>query len=110
VLMNWCSEIAKVKVRANADAPNDAKTALDFGAQGIGLCRTEHMFFKRERILKMRQMILSSTEEEQRKHLHELEDFQRTDFHQLFKVMQGKPVTIRLLDPPLHEFLPTEEQ
>jgi len=108
--MTWCDDIARLKVRTNADVPKDAKTALDFGAQGIGLCRTEHMFFKKERISKMRQMILSTTEEDKRHHLRELEVFQRSDFQMLFTIMWGRPVTIRLLDPPLHEFLPHEDQ
>jgi pyruvate, orthophosphate dikinase len=97
-------------VRANADTPADAETARKFGAEGIGLCRTEHMFFDPERILHVRQMILSESEDERRAALAKIEPHQKQDFIKLFKIMKGLPVTIRLLDPPLHEFLPHEEE
>ena len=93
-------------VRANAETPMDAETARKFGAEGIGLCRTEHMFFDPERILAVRQMIISNNEAGRRTALARLLPFQREDFRQLFTIMAGLPVTIRLLDPPLHEFLP----
>lgn len=109
-LLDWADTFSRLLVRANADVPIDAKTAIEFGAQGIGLCRTEHMFFKKDRIFKMRQMILTQDKEEQKKYLAVLEEYQKGDFKQLFTVMAGKPVTIRMLDPPLHEFLPTEEE
>ena len=109
-LMEWADSCARMGVRANAETPLDAATALKFGAQGIGLCRTEHMFFDPERILAVRQMIISSTEAGRRDALARLLPFQREDFRQLFTIMKGKPVTIRLLDPPLHEFLPHADQ
>ncbi|MEM4181755.1 MAG: pyruvate, phosphate dikinase [Candidatus Pacearchaeota archaeon] len=108
-LMNWAKEIKRLEVRANADNPKDAKVARDFGAQGIGLCRTEHMFFEGERIVSMRKMILADSEEERKAALNELLPYQRSDFEGIFEVMNGLPVIIRLLDPPLHEFLPKEE-
>ena len=104
--MGWVDEIRKLKVRANAETPLDAKTARQFGAEGIGLCRTEHMFFDPSRINHMREMILAKTEADRRKALDKLLPYQREDFVQLFKIMEGLPVTVRLLDPPLHEFLP----
>jgi len=104
--MGWVDEIRQLKVRANAETPLDAKTARQFGAEGIGLCRTEHMFFDPSRINHMRQMILAKTEADRRKALDKLLPYQREDFVQLFKIMEGLPVTVRLLDPPLHEFLP----
>ena len=107
--MNWADEARKLQVRTNADTPKDAKVALDFGAEGIGLIRTEHMFFDEERIPKMRRMILSDTEEERRLALNELLPFQKADFEGIYEVMEGRPVTVRLLDPPLHEFLPNTE-
>jgi pyruvate,orthophosphate dikinase len=109
-LMSWADEIKKLGVRTNADTPKDASTALKFGAEGIGLCRTEHMFFEGERIKAVREMILSQTLDGRKKALSKLLPFQKDDFAGLFKVMQGKPVTIRLLDPPLHEFLPQEKK
>jgi pyruvate,orthophosphate dikinase len=109
-LMSWADEIRTLKVRTNADSPNDAKVALDFGAEGIGLCRTEHMFFEPDRIPAIREMIVSETEEQRRKALAKLLPMQRADFEGIFKVMDGFPVTIRLLDPPLHEFLPQDEE
>jgi pyruvate,orthophosphate dikinase len=105
-LMQWADGFRRLKVRANADTPADARQALAFGAEGIGLCRTEHMFFEESRILAMREMILAEDQEWRRKALAKLLPAQRTDFVALFKIMAGLPVTIRLLDPPLHEFLP----
>ncbi len=105
-LMQWADGVRRMKVRANAETPLDARTARGFGAEGIGLCRTEHMFFEGERIVAMREMILSETEEGRRAALAKLLPMQRQDFTDLFEIMTGLPVTIRLLDPPLHEFLP----
>lgn len=105
-LMGWVDEICTMEVRANAETPKDAQTARDFGAQGIGLARTEHMFFDAERIPDMRAMILSENEEGRRAALARLLPYQKQDFKDLFKIMEGMPVVIRLLDPPLHEFLP----
>ena len=104
--MKWVDSTRKLQIWANADTPADAKVARNFGAQGIGLCRTEHMFFAPERILHMRGMILSITTDARKKELAKILPFQRKDFEEIFKVMDGLPVTIRLLDPPLHEFLP----
>ena len=109
-VMQWADEVRDLKVRANADNPHDAATAVKFGAQGIGLCRTEHMFFEADRIPAVREMIVSRTEEQRRKALAKLLPMQRSDFEGIFKAMLGKPVTIRLLDPPLHEFLPTADE
>ncbi|MEI2383943.1 pyruvate, phosphate dikinase [Breoghania sp. JC706] len=110
-LMEWADGARRMKVRANAETPNDARTARDFGAEGIGLCRTEHMFFDDDRILAMREMILSETSDGRRTALAKLLPMQRNDFTELFEIMHGLPVTIRLLDPPLHEFLPhTDEE
>lgn len=108
--MEWVDEIRTMSVRTNADTPKDANQALEFGAEGIGLCRTEHMFFDEKRIPSVRKMILSTTEEERKNALAELLPFQREDFLGLYKVMKEKPVTVRLLDPPLHEFLPTKKE
>lgn len=108
-LMKWADQVRRLKVRTNADTPEDAQTARRFGAEGIGLCRTEHMFFAPDRIKAMREMILSDTEEERRKALSKLLPMQKTDFIGIFRAMAGYPVTIRLLDPPLHEFLPQSE-
>jgi len=105
-LMEWVDEFRILKVRANAETPLDASTARNFGCQGIGLCRTEHMFFDPQRITHVRQMILASTEDERRAALDKLLPYQRQDFVELFTIMAGLPVTVRLLDPPLHEFLP----
>ena len=107
--MQWADEIRRLKVRANADTPRDAAQARKFGAEGIGLCRTEHMFFEEDRIPAMREMIVARTEEQRRKALNKLLPMQRSDFEALFREMKGYPVTIRLLDPPLHEFLPKED-
>jgi len=110
-LMSWADAVRKLGVRANADTPNDARVALKFGAEGIGLCRTEHMFFDEHRIRAVREMILADDEASRRVALAKLLPMQRADFVELFEIMQGLPVTIRLLDPPLHEFLPhTEEE
>ncbi|WP_105985235.1 MULTISPECIES: pyruvate, phosphate dikinase [unclassified Brucella] len=110
-LMEWADRARRMKVRANAETPADARTARSFGADGIGLCRTEHMFFDGSRIVAMREMILSDTEEGRRLALAKLLPMQRSDFAELFEIMKGLPVTIRLLDPPLHEFLPhTDEE
>ncbi|HAJ95476.1 MAG TPA: pyruvate, phosphate dikinase [Actinobacteria bacterium] len=108
-LMSWVNDYKKLGIRANADTPNDSQVARDFGAEGIGLCRTEHMFFEGDRIKSIRKMIVSSNEKERREALMELLPIQRKDFYEIFKVMKDLPVTIRLLDPPLHEFLPTED-
>jgi pyruvate,orthophosphate dikinase len=108
-LMEWADGVRKMKVRANAETPLDAETARKFGAEGIGLCRTEHMFFDPERIGAVRQMIMADTEDGRRDALSRLLPFQREDFLQLFRIMAGLPVTIRLLDPPLHEFLPHKD-
>src|SRR5712664_1157926 len=105
-LMGWADQVRKLGVRANADTPADARVALKFGAQGIGLCRTEHMFFDEDRIRAVREMILADDEKSRRAALAKLLPMQRKDFSELFEIMQGLPVTIRLLDPPLHEFLP----
>lgn len=109
--MGWADQYRQMEVRANADTPKDAKQAREFGAQGIGLCRTEHMFFAPDRIAAIREMIVSSTKEQREKALAKILPMQREDFEGLFKAMDGLPVTIRLLDPPLHEFLPhTDEE
>ncbi len=108
-LMGWADQVRRLRVRANAETPLDAETARRFGAEGIGLCRTEHMFFDPERIGAVRQMIMAETEEGRRAALARLLPFQRKDFLDLFEIMAGLPVTIRLLDPPLHEFLPHSE-
>jgi pyruvate, orthophosphate dikinase len=105
-LMNWADEMRSMKVRANAETPNDAATARRFGAEGIGLCRTEHMFFDEERILAIREMIFAESEQDRCAALDKLLPHQTRDFAQLFEIMDGLPITIRLLDPPLHEFLP----
>ena len=109
-LMSWADSFRKLKVRTNSETPLDTKTARDFGAEGIGLCRTEHMFFDEERILSVREMILSKTKEDRAKALDKLLPHQKKDFMEIFKIMNGLPVTVRLLDPPLHEFLPRTEK
>ena len=109
-IMKWADEFRKLKVRTNAETENDSKTAREFGAEGIGLCRTEHMFFDEERILSVRQMILSRSKEDRDSALSKLLPHQKNDFRKIFKVMCGLPVTVRLLDPPLHEFLPKTEK
>jgi pyruvate,orthophosphate dikinase len=105
-LMEWADELRTTGVRANADTPEDARMSLKFGAEGIGLCRTEHMFFDAERIVAVREMILAETEEGRRAALVKLLPMQREDFAEIFRIMGERPVTIRLLDPPLHEFIP----
>ena len=109
ILMGWADKVRRLKVRANAETPLDCKTARDFGAEGVGLCRTEHMFFDASRITAVRQMILADSEAGRREALAKLLPEQRSDFTAIFEVMAGLPVTIRLLDPPLHEFLPHQE-
>ena len=108
-IMGWADKYRKLGVRTNADTPRDAKKAAELGAEGIGLCRTEHMFFEGDRIDYFRQMICSSTVEEREKALENIIPFQQGDFEKLYEALEGKPVTIRFLDPPLHEFVPTEE-
>jgi len=109
-IMNWSNKFKKLKIRTNAETEKDSKVAKKFGAEGIGLCRTEHMFFDQERILSVRQMILSKSKEDRNSALAKLLPHQKNDFKSIFKVMHGLPVTIRLLDPPLHEFLPKTEK
>ena len=109
-VMTWADEIRTMKVRTNADNPRDAKQAVEFGAEGIGLCRTEHMFFDEDRISDMRKMILASDREEREKALAKLLPYQKEDFKGIFEVMEDRPVNIRLLNPPLHEFLPSTEK
>src|SRR2546430_1894350 len=106
-LMTWADERRRLRVRANADTPQDAKRARELGAEGVGLCRTEHMFFEGDRITAMREMIVAPDEPGRRRALAKLLPMQRADFEGIFEAMAGYPVTIRLLDPPLHEFLPT---
>ena len=108
-IMEWADKYRKLQVRTNADTPADAANAVKYGAEGIGLCRTEHMFFDPDRIPKIRQMILARTQEQREKALNALIPFQKGDFKALYEVMEGRPVTIRFLDPPLHEFVPTEQ-
>ena len=109
--MNWADEIRKLSVRTNADTPRDTKQAVEFGAEGIGLCRTEHMFFAEDRIMAVREMIVAKTEEQRRKALDKILPMQRQDFVEMYEALEGKPATIRFLDPPLHEFLPhTDEE
>ena len=107
-LMSWADKARKLKVRTNADTPHDSAVARKLGAEGIGLCRTEHMFFEADRIVAVREMILADDEAGRRRALAKLKPMQRRDFEDIFKAMNGLPVTIRLLDPPLHEFLPHE--
>ncbi len=108
-IMEWADEYRKLQVRTNADTPADAANAIKYGAEGIGLCRTEHMFFQPDRIPKIRQMILARTLEQREKALNALIPYQKGDFKALYEVMEGRPVTIRFLDPPLHEFVPTDQ-
>ena len=109
-LMSWADRFRKLNVRANSETPTDTKIARDFGAEGIGLCRTEHMFFDEKRIISVREMILSKTLDDRKKALEKLLPYQRGDFFEIFKIMNGLPVTVRLLDPPLHEFLPKTDK
>jgi pyruvate,orthophosphate dikinase len=108
-IMSWADEIRQLKVRTNAETPLDCQTARNFGAEGVGLCRTEHMFFNEDRIIAVRQMILAETIEKRKEALEKILPMQRQDFLEIFKIMSGLPVTIRLLDPPLHEFLPHKD-
>ena len=108
-LLGWADSIRKLGVRANADTPNDARKAIEFGAEGIGLCRTEHMFMAPDRLPAVQEMIIAQNVEERKKALAKIEPMQKGDFKEIFKVMEGKPVTVRLIDPPLHEFLPKLE-
>ena len=110
LFMDWADELRRVKVRTNADTPKDAKQGFEFGAEGIGLCRTEHMFFDENRIMIVRSMILAEDMEKRKEALDKILPLQRKDFYGIFKAMQGRPVTIRLLDPPLHEFLPVKDK
>jgi len=109
-LMSWADSFRKLNIRTNSETPKDTKTAKEFGAEGIGLCRTEHMFFDEERILSVREMILSKTKEDRAIALKKLLPYQKKDFIEIFKIMSGMPVTVRLLDPPLHEFLPKTDK
>jgi pyruvate,orthophosphate dikinase len=109
-VMGWADSVRKLKIRTNAETPNDCATAIEFGAEGIGLCRTEHMFFNEDRIISVREMILAESKEGRQKALDKLLPIQEKDFAEIFKIMAGFPVTIRLLDPPLHEFLPHKEE
>ena len=109
-IMGWADKFRSLQVRTNADTPKDAATALNFGAEGIGLCRTEHMFFEADRIAAIREMIVSETVEQREKALAKLEPIQQSDFEGIYEAMKGRPVTIRLLDPPLHEFVPTDPE
>jgi len=109
-IMHWADKYRKLNVRTNAETPADCQTARDFGAQGIGLCRTEHMFFNEDRIVSVREMILAENDEGRAKAIEKLLPMQRQDFVEIFKIMAGLPVTVRLLDPPLHEFLPHKEE
>ena len=109
-VMEWADKYRKLKVRTNADTPKDAKKARELGAEGIGLCRTEHMFFEEDRIAAFREMICSDTVEEREAALDKILPYQQGDFEALYEALEGNPVTIRFLDPPLHEFVPTEEE
>ncbi|MBQ8738621.1 MAG: pyruvate, phosphate dikinase [Clostridia bacterium] len=109
-IMSWADEYRQLKIRTNADTPADAKTARSFGAEGIGLCRTEHMFFEADRIAAFREMICADTVEEREAALAKILPYQQSDFEKLYEALEGNPVTIRFLDPPLHEFVPTEEK
>ena len=109
-IMSWADKYRRLQVRTNADTPRDAAKAVELGAQGIGLTRTEHMFFEGDRIAALREMICSDTKEERVAALAKLEAMQQGDFEGIYEAMQGYPVTIRYLDPPLHEFVPTEEE
>ncbi len=108
-IMAWADKYRQLKVRTNADNPRDTAQAVKFGAEGIGLCRTEHMFFEADRIPAIREMICSDTVEQREKALAKLEPMQQGDFEAMYEALEGRPMTIRFLDPPLHEFVPTEE-
>ena len=109
-LLQWADEFKQLSVRANADNPEDAQRAREFGAEGIGLCRTEHMFMATERLPIVQEMIMADSLEQREKALAKLLPLQRGDFYEIFKVMESLPVTVRLLDPPLHEFLPNDKE
>ena len=109
-IMKWADQFRTLRVRTNADTPADTLNAVKLGAEGIGLCRTEHMFFEAERIPKIRKMILSETVEQREEALNELIPFQKGDFKAMYKALEGRPMTIRYLDPPLHEFVPTDPE
>ncbi len=109
-LMSWADAARRLKVRANAETPLDTRTAVEFGAEGVGLCRTEHMFFEEERIPEVRAMILSNDLAGRRAALEKLLPMQRGDFEEIFRILEDRPATIRLLDPPLHEFLPHTDE
>ena len=108
--MAWADAARKLTVRTNADNPRDAEQAVKFGAEGIGLCRTEHMFFEGDRIRAMREMIVAKTVEARKMALNKLLPYQQSDFEAMYRVLEGRPMTVRYLDPPLHEFLPTREE
>ena len=108
--MGWADKARRLKVRTNADNPRDAAQAVKFGAEGIGLCRTEHMFFEADRIQSMREMIVAKDVESRKKALAKLLPYQQGDFEAMYEVLEGRPMTVRYLDPPLHEFLPTKEE
>lgn len=110
IFMKWVDEIKRLKIKANADTPQDATQAIEFGADGIGLCRTEHMFFKENRIIAVREMIIAKNIIDRKKALDKIIPFQRDDFYKMFKALNGHSFTIRLLDPPLHEFIPHNEE
>ena len=109
ILMAWCDDFKKLSIRANAETINDTTKSLEFGADGIGLCRTEHMFFEGERILPMREMIMANNKQGRKRALNKIIDFQINDFVEIFKLLKDKPITVRLLDPPMHEFLPKSD-
>ncbi len=109
-LLSWADKFRRLGVRANADTPTDARKALEFGAEGIGLCRTEHMFMAQDRLPWVQKMIMAQSPEERKEPLSKIGPMQKGDFKEIFRVMEGKPVTIRLIDPPLHEFLPSLEE
>ena len=104
-MLSWADKIRKLKIRTNADTPDDCEKALGFGAEGVGLCRTEHMFFDEKRVHEFRKMILAEDKESRNSYLNNLLPFQTKDFYKILKKMDGMPVTVRLLDPPLHEFI-----
>jgi pyruvate,orthophosphate dikinase len=108
--MKWADKYKTLQIKTNADTPTDTSKAIEFGAEGIGLCRTEHMFFEESRIQAVREMIVAKETLEREKALDKIEPFQKQDFVDLFKILEGKPMIIRLIDPPLHEFLPQEEK
>jgi pyruvate,orthophosphate dikinase len=108
--MKWADQFKRLQIKTNADTPRDAAKAIEFGAEGIGLCRTEHMFFEETRIQAVREMIVATETADREKALDKIEPYQKQDFVDLFKILEGKPMIVRLIDPPLHEFLPQEEK